>query len=155
MSEPRYDFCLAVLRKNTALGFRIEYIFLVYVPDLPQQAHERKKWISKQSTFDTITDQIKRLCGYTVMKRGAKSSKGYVHLWAIVPMLSVTNESIIKRVSHSRGFPGAQLEVLSDTHINTYNLSDFFNKLCNDLHKHGGGRYLRKRGEKEVPRYVV
>ncbi len=156
MPEPRYDFCLAVVRKHGYGGFEIHKVFLVYVPEMPQQAGDRRSWLRSRERIEDISRQISSLLGgASINPRMRKSDYGELHLWAVVPMLSVTSAQVMRSAQYDRVPPRYYCMVYDAAQMSACNLSEFFRKLCVEFHKRGGGQFVVKQNKKEVSDYLL
>lgn len=158
MSEPRYDFCLAVVRRRNQLGYVLDRIFLFHTPSLPQEDIERRKWYECLENRWGIVHQIerhyisKRVHPYPPLESLAMIDD--VCLWGVIPILTVLNDTVRERII-SRNFVRKDL-VVEEYLLCQHNLGTWFAGLCGELNKRGGGKYiLTDTSEPEVSRYAL
>jgi hypothetical protein len=158
MSEPRYDFCLAVVRKRTQLGYILDRIFLFHTPSLPQSDTERRNWYKGMENRQGIVSQIdrcyisRRVHPYPPLESLIMIDDLY--LWGIIPILTVLNENVCTRII-PRNF-GRRDRVVEEYLLFQHNLGAWFARLCEELNKMGGGKYIiTDTSQSEVSRYSL
>ena len=153
MSKPQYSFCLAVVRKHTLLGFTLHGIHLVVPKTVNQSEREIKSWARKNKTFNSVSEQISVHMGMldaaALHPRTVASPIGDFHLWAIVPVLFTTNQRIVKKLSQFDSIHDNK--VYNSAEIDELDLVGFFRRLCTDFNMNGGGNYILRADNKEVP----
>ncbi len=145
MSEPRYDFCLAVVREYCQVGYALHKICLFYTPNLPQEDSERREWFRYMNNRSGICAQLehkyrRRSHSFYPYPQGSMGKEDLC-LWGIVPILTssvppVISEKVIKPNA-------ARKDILIDEFFLWQNdLGEWFAGLCVGLNKMGGGKYL-------------
>lgn len=160
MSEPRYDFCLAVVREFDLIGYRLEHIFLLYTPDLPQEDRLRREWCEDRGIQQQILENIeechdKRHHPKSLRLNASEDDDlGTLYLWGVVPILSVTKGTVFKKME-GVGFV-REGKIVTDRTLYSAGLQSWFASLCEELYKKGGGKYLiTNRKQSEVSKYAL
>jgi len=155
MSEPRYDFILAVVRQQVFGGlYKLYEVFLIYAPNLPQGGYERRIWCSDTKNLK----EVARVCGGKIFQRLEPTEVGKLHLTGVVPMLEVVSDELTTLLKEKS--KGNLLISLSSSGLMNKNLElqTLFLHFCGVLKKrspNAGNFYVRNIAEPEVPRHLI
>lgn len=144
MSEPRYDFCVVVVREKTDIGYMFKGLSVVYNPCIPQHYHERRKWsqdpYALHDVWKVLEDRV--YCEQLYRRKPQCPIGGYV-MWDIVPILGF-DRKVAKKIVKIECLK-ADVDynyVVTTDFIREHKLQKWFEELCNAFHKMGGGKYI-------------
>ncbi len=158
MSEPRYDFLLAVLRRRTLIGYALVGVSVIYNPQIPQDNSSRREYVGDKYLLSGVERELCIEHGLPVnsieFEREGVPKNGVI-LWGVVPILGVYS-TVVKKIS-GYSLPDGEVNfLLSQEFIRKNRLEKWFEEMCTQLHKLGGGKYMITRVQKpEVPRFAL
>lgn len=146
MSEPRYDFMFAVLRKRTEIGYVFTGLSLVFNPSIPQEDAPRREFVRNPRLFEDIGDRLCEEHGLTrfaICFERKNASENNITLWGVVPILGIFPD-VVRQVNNGyQSRPNWEVNfLLTQKFILDNSLEKWFEKMCSDLHKLGGGKYI-------------
>ncbi len=158
MSEPRYDFLLAVLRRRTPIGYELVGVSVIYNPHIPQNNSLRRKYVGDKYLLSGIERELcieHKLPVNSIEFERESVPKNAVILWGVVPILGV-HSAVVKKL-FGYYLPVDKLHfLLSREFIHKNRLEKWFEEMCSDLHKIGGGKYIiTSTRTPEVPRFAL
>jgi len=148
MPEPRYDFCLAVVREFTAIGYELRGVHLIYHPSIPQKDHERIIFVSQKAFHQEICREISGtfVTGKRYPEVKLKNKKGEgegLFLWGVVPILTTDSVKVISVIGKTINLTELDRPVfISHWCIYKCGLNKWFSDLCKQLVVKGGAQYL-------------
>lgn len=157
MPEPRYDFCLAVIRKYEAgMGYTLNQVIPVYCSSIPQDDRARREWCSNRERLLQLGRTIRFAYGRPIYDRSNNHAPNDYVLWGLIPLLG-THQKIVEKVL--KGFPdtGSVPCVLTQEFIvYTPGVAAWFETVCGELTKMRGGKWvIRNSSTAEVSRYCL
>ncbi len=158
MSEPRYDFLLAVLRRHTRIGYELLGVSVIYNPQIPQNNSFRREYVRDKYLLSGVEREMCIEHGLPVNSIEFEREgvpKGAVVLWGVVPILGVHAAVVKKLLGHYRP-DGETHFLLTREFIRKNRLEKWFEGMCTELHRLGGGKYIITSTQTpEVPRFAL
>jgi len=148
MPEPRYDFCIAVVREFTAIGYELRGMHLIYHPDIPQGDRERRTFVLQGAFHQEICNEMSKTFvtrkRYPEVKLKNKKGEGEgFFLWGVVPMLTTDSAKVIRAIGKTIDLTELDRPVfISHWCIYQCRLNKWFSNLCKQLVAKGGAQYL-------------